>query len=229
MTIAVILAAGKGERLGEIARTTPKPMLPVLGKPILEHTIELCKAHGITDLLINLHHQPDIIQNHFGDGSKWGVRIRYRYEPDILGTSGAIRNFREEIGHEPFFVLYGDNGFDYDLTDMKRQHDKSTAAMTIAVFHLDDARQSGLVTISDDNRVLAFQEKPQGDRPIPGWVNAGLYLMKPSLVEDIPHGSSDFGKDVIPDLLRKGTRIQAMRMDHPVKAIDTPELYKQWT
>ena len=112
---AVILAAGKGERLGNITQRIPKPMIPINGKPILEYNIELCKKNGIDEIFINLHHLPHKIKKYFGDGSRFGVRIKYKYEAEILGTAGGVKNFQEDLGTDPFFVLYGDNLIDMDL------------------------------------------------------------------------------------------------------------------
>ena len=107
---AVILAAGKGERLGAITQVIPKPMIKIAGKPILEHNILMCKKNGVEEILINLHHLPHVIKNYFGNGEKWGVSISYKYEPKLLGTSGTVSNYKDFL-KKPFFVIYGDNYF----------------------------------------------------------------------------------------------------------------------
>ena len=94
---AVVLAAGRGQRLGELTKTLPKPMIEINGKPVLEHNLEMCRKAGVHDIYMNLHHLPDIIRNYFGDGSKYGVHITYNYEPDLLGTAGALIPFKNEL------------------------------------------------------------------------------------------------------------------------------------
>lgn len=223
---AVVLAAGKGARLGELMKSLPKPLLPIDGKPILEHNIEWCRKNGVDKIFINLHHLPEAIRAHCGDGSKWGVSIAYKQEDSLLGTSGAVKNFERELGGEPFLVLYGDNWVDYDLAAMARRHAAEKADMSLAVFQLEDVRSSGVATLDAADRVVEFIEKPA--RGGGGWANMGVYVMNPALLADISPGFSDFGKDVIPRLIRQGRKILGLKMDHKVKAVDTPALYREW-
>ena len=116
---ALILAAGKGSRLGPYTKHIPKPMIEIDNKPILQHNIELCRKSGISDIFINLHYLPDKISKYFGDGSKFDVNITYNYESDLLGTAGALLEFKKEFLNEPFFVLYGDNYSNFDLNELK--------------------------------------------------------------------------------------------------------------
>lgn len=225
---AVILAAGKGERLGEVSAALPKPLVPVDGKPILFHLVDLCAHQGVDQIYVNLHHLGDAIEAALGDGSRFGVPIRYKRESELLGTAGAVKNFEAELRGAPFFVLYGDNLMDYDLRDMLDAHRRANAEMTLAVFDLPDTRISGAVELDETGRVTGFFEKRPASEPTPGLVNAGLYVMEPSLLSAIPAGPCDFGRDVIPAFLKAGRRIHAVKMDHPVKAIDTPELYRRW-
>jgi NDP-sugar pyrophosphorylase family protein len=254
---AVILSAGKGERLGQVTQTIPKPMIKLDGKPILQRNIEWCRSYGVTELFINLHHLPDVITSFFSDGSAFDVKITYQVEKELLGTSGTIKSFESFLKDEPFLVLYGDNAFDYNLSSFINAHKKNKPDMTMAVFHLEDVRHSGVVTINKNGFVTDFVEKPKvinddvnhghraggsggatretwsgtrATRPMlsGGLVNAGLYLMEPELLADIPAGFSDFGKTIIPLFLQKGLRISAVTMDHAVKAVDTPDLYQKW-
>ncbi|MBI4424303.1 MAG: nucleotidyltransferase family protein [Elusimicrobia bacterium] len=224
--IAVILAAGEGRRLGKLTESVPKPLLRIGGRTILEHNVALCKAHGFDRLFINLHHLPEAIRAHIRDGAKWGVSVTYRYEETLLGTSGAVKSFEPQLGSEPFLVLYGDNRVEYDLGAFMRRHVATAADMSIAVFRLGDVRHSGVATLDAEDRIVAFVEKP-ADKPEGGWVNMGVYAMNPALLRGLPAGFSDFGKDVIPRLVREGRRVLAVRMDRKVGAVDTPELYRQ--
>lgn len=225
---AVILAAGKGERLGETTRRTPKPMLRIEGKPILEHNIEWCRKHGFTRLFINLHHLPAAIKGRFGDGSRLGVTIVYKTEKKLLGTAGAVRRFAPALRGGPFLVLYGDNWVDYDLSALMKRHLRARADMSIAVFRLADVRLSGVVVLDRAGWIKSFVEKPKAASAKPGLVNAGVYVMNPELLKDIPRGFSDFGRDVIPRLLERGRRVLGVRMTRKVRAVDTPELYRRW-
>jgi NDP-sugar pyrophosphorylase family protein len=203
-------------------------LLPIRGKPILEHNIELCARHGITRLFINLHHRPMMIRRRLGDGSRWGVSIRYKFEPELLGTAGGVKNFESWLGPDPFFVIYGDNWIDYDLTFMLARHAAAKADMSVAVFPMPDARQSGVVLMTRSGRIREFVEKPASKRPRRGWVNMGVYVMEPRLLAGIPPGASDFGRDVIPRFLKDGLKVMAVKMPRIVRYIDTPELYEKW-
>ncbi|MHB2025432.1 MAG: nucleotidyltransferase family protein [Elusimicrobiota bacterium] len=228
MTEAVILAAGKGKRLGMVTRAIPKPLLCIRGKPILEHNVEWCRKHGIKKLFINLHHLPRMVTGHFGNGSKWGVSIVYHLEKKLMGTSGAVKAFQKKIGKRPFFIIYGDNYVPYDLKAMMRRHIAAKADMSLAVFKLKTLKNSGAVLLNSSNRILEFKEKPTGKPPKNAWVNAGVYVMNPALARAIPSGFSDFGRDVIPRFLRLGYKLHAVKMRKKVGAVDTPELYRQW-
>ena len=225
---AVILCAGKGTRLGSLTKSCPKPLLKIRGKAILEHNVELCARHGVTRLFINLHHRPEMIRRRFGDGSRWGVSIKYLFERSLLGTAGGVKNFERWLGPDPFLVIYGDNWIDYDLTALLERHVASKADMSVAVFPMPDARQSGVVLMTASGRIREFVEKPASNRPRSGWVNMGVYVMEPRLLGSIPPGASDFGRDVIPRFIRDGRKIMAVKMSRIVRYIDTPELYEKW-
>jgi NDP-sugar pyrophosphorylase family protein len=222
----VLLAAGKGERLGSITRALPKPMLEVLGKPIILHNIEMCQRAGVSRFYVNLHHCPEKITGFLGDGRKWGVQIDYAYEETLLGTSGALTGFRRFLKEQPFYVVYADNFSDYDLANMWQRHSAARAEMSIAVFELEETRNSGVVVMDGGGWVRRFVEKPRvpiGSR----WVSSGIYVLEPVILDAIPEGASDFGRDIIPRLVADGRRIMGYKVDHKVLAIDTPELLSQ--
>lgn len=223
---AVLLAAGKGERLGVVTQSLPKPMFALNGKPILQWNVELCRRHGITDLYINLHHLPEIITDHFGNGSRFGVSIHYTHEPVLLGTAGGVKQFHQYFGNEDVLVIYADNFFDYDLNALYCHHQQAKADMTIALFHLDDVRLSGVAVMDCEGWIQEFVEKPQGEPPS-HWVNAGLYVLSPFMFAEIPDGFCDFGREVIPNMLSSGRKVAGMIFDHKVIAIDTPELLQK--
>lgn len=225
---AVFLAGGKGERLGEVTKVTPKPMLPVLGKPVIVHNIEMCRQFGITDIYINLHHLPEIIMDYLGDGRRFGVSFSYSLEETPLGTAGSIKRIAEKLYGESFFVIYADNYSNYNLGTIYDRHRKANADMSIALFELEDISQSGVALMDEGGWIYKFVEKPKKDDDINShWVNAGIYLMEPKLLDLIPTGFSDFGRDVIPQYIAGGYKVLGVKMPTPVLTIDTPALLEE--
>jgi len=211
---ALILAAGKGTRLKELTKEIPKVMLDVGGKPCLRYNIELLKKHGITEIAINTHVFPEQIKNYFGDGSKFGVKIKYSYEPIILGTSGALNNFRE-IFDDTFIVVYGDVIHQTNLAEMIKLHKQKRAFATLALDDRDSTGK-GVVLLDKEFKVLKFVEKPE--ERIPGTlINSGIYILEPEILENIPEGFSDFGKDIFPRLLESGKKMYGFKTE---KVID---------
>jgi NDP-sugar pyrophosphorylase family protein len=217
---AVILAAGKGSRLKPLTDSLPKVMVPVCGKPVLEHHIENLARAGITEIFVNLHHLPDVITKHCGDGSRWGVHIDYSYEPDILGTAGAIKKLKRLLSGGPFLVLYGDNFLEIDLSKFIGAAEVNAGVGTVAVFEKADVSGSGILELSTDNKVIRFKEKPAPDEVFSHWVNAGLFLFRSGIFDFIPTGFSDFGVDVIPALIRKKGCLSAYKLSGHVWALD---------
>ena len=224
---AVILAAGKGERLGTITQEIPKPMIEIAGKPILEHNILMCKNNGIEEIFINLHHLPLIIKHYFGNGERWGVKISYKYEPKLLGTAGAVNNFCKELLNMPFFVIYGDNYFDFDLHLLRQFHEEKQSDFTIALCQLDDVSHSGIAELTNNGKINSFIEKPINDRSNNSWINAGIYFVEPKILNEIKKGYTDFGHDVIPLLIKCGYNVYGYKMKNKVVPIDTPELIEK--
>jgi NDP-sugar pyrophosphorylase family protein len=222
---ALILAAGKSSRLGELGAHLPKPMLPLQGRPVLEWTIERLRSSGVSDLLINLHHAPAVIRHHFGDGSGWGVRITYLLEEQILGTAGAVRNAWDVLIDDTFLVVYGDTVLDWDPEPMLLEHRKLRPLGTIAVAEVEDPSQLGVVCFDEQRRIQMFVEKPGPRRELGRWVNAGLLVFEPSVFEYIPAGCSDFGRDVLPTILGRGGSLRAYPRPRPLVLIDTPDQY----
>ena len=226
MMKAVILAAGKGERLREVTHNIPKPMIQFRGKPILEHNIELCRRFGATEIYINTHHLPDVIRRYFGDGSRLGVRIEYSFEPELLGTSGGVKSFERYLRGESFFVLYGDNFSDYDLAALRERQMEERVLAMIAFHWRDDTSSSGVAEFDDKGRILRFVEKPAPGESASHWVNAGIYYFREDILSHIPDGYSDFGKDIFPALLKKKIPIFGICARADVKAFDTPDMFR---
>ena len=221
---AMILAAGRGTRLGELGAEVPKSMLPLAGRPVLEWTLDTLQAAGIVEVVINLHHAAEVIPKHFGDGSGRGIRIEYVYEPELLGTAGPVRNARSVLGSDRFLVVYGDTVVDWDPRPMLADHVAAGAVASIAVSEVADPSNLGVVLFDADRRINRFFEKP-GRRPELGrWVNAGLYVLEPEVFEAIPAaGFSDFGSSIFPALLEQDRVLRAYPRPRPLTVLDTPE------
>jgi len=246
---AIILAAGKGKRLGRVVGKVPKPMVRIGGKSILERNVEWISDNGVRDVYINLHHLPDVIRGYFKDGSRWGVKITYSYEPELLGTAGAVRKIAEECWqlhtnsrsapltpsnledkqkgktNNAFLVIYGDNLFDCDLREIMNFHKEKKGIATIAVYEKDDVSQSGIVVLDIDNKILRFTEKPKPEEVLSHLVNTGLYILEPDVLNYIPSNEVlDFGKNVFPEMIQKGENIFGIAVEGNLTAIDTLEL-----
>ncbi len=222
---AVILAAGKGERLGELTRNIPKPMIRIRGNPILEKVILLCKQAGIDEILINLYHLPEVITEYFKDGSEFGVKISYYLEKEILGTAGAVVPMMQELGESPFFVLYGDNFLEIDLESVIEFHREKQSDFTIVTHKREDVTNSGVVVLNNEMAVTDFVEKPKAKIPDSKWVNAGIYFINSTnIIKPIIKPNDDFGRDVIPILLDSNHSLFGYKMKQQVWAVDTPQM-----
>ena len=229
----IILAGGAGTRLRERLGDLPKPMIPIAGKPLLEHQVELAKKHGFTDLIFFVHYGADLIEKHFGDGEKFGVRIRYVLEKEPLGTAGAVLAGFENLA-ERFVVLYGDTMVNVDLERIWRAHEKAGAAATLLLHPNDHPFDSDLVEIDANSFVAAFHNRPHAENV---WrqnlVNAGLYVLEKSALQkcaDVKPQKADskildFGKDIFPALVVRGEKLLGYNSPEFIKDIGTPARY----
>ena len=220
---ALVLAASKGTRLGPLTNHVPKPMLPIGGRPLLEHVIELLRRHGITDIAVNLHYQPDAILRHFGSGEAWGVHLRYSYEASLLGSAGTALRHLAWVYPDPFLVYYGDVYSDMNLTELIEQHRSGRAAATIAVNLVDGQTRSSIVEFDADRRVRRFVEPPPDDQVLSRWSNSGIYVLNPEVLRFVSDIPSDFGHDVFPRLLEADVPLQAYPTTSTLIHIGTPE------
>jgi NDP-sugar pyrophosphorylase family protein len=203
----MILAAGKGTRLEPLTRDIAKPMVTIGDRPVLEHTIEWLRSHGITDICINLHYKPESITRWFEDGSRFGVSLTYSYEEVILGTAGAVR----QVAHyfrEPFLVVYGDVLTNMNVTALRRFHEEHRAAITVALYHVENPSACGIVQLDDASRILRFIEKPKPEQAFTDLASAGVLVVDPLVFDYIPQGVfSDFGSDIFPALLANNVKL----------------------
>ncbi len=225
---AVVLAAGRGSRLASLTTAVPKPMLPVGGRPVIAHLLDLLSRMGVPEVFINLHHHPDVLRSYCGDGSRWGVRITYAVEAELQGTAGALRNFVPWLGDAPFLLAYGDNYFECDPVPLRSFHEERQALATIALFPKEDVTGSGVVQLDAEGRVVRFVEKPSPAQALGHLVNGGLYVLSPAILPLLPDKvPCDFGYDVFPALVASGRSVYGRVLEGAVWPIDTPELYQR--
>ena len=225
MKTAVVLSAGLGTRLRPLTLTCPKPMVPVAGAPLLERTIRHLASHGVSDVCLNLHHLPQVVLDHFGDGSAFGVRLHVSLEPELLGTAGALNAFREHLG-EPFIVWYGDVLSAFNVTAFGEHH-RAKAGLcaglcTVGLYRVDNPTQCGLVDMDGQGRITRFVEKPS--RAFTDLANAGIYACQPQVLDFIaPSGFSDFGRDVFPAMLEAGAALYGYPIEDFLIDVGSPE------
>lgn len=227
MTCAMILCAGFGTRLNELTKNSPKPMLKIGDKPILEHTILNLKRAGITVFVINLHYLADHITSHFGDGSSLGVKIHYSYENEPLGTAGAVKKVESLLSvHDNFLVIYGDIVTNQDFSQLLQFHSSEKKALGSIILH-ERAKSNSIVEIDENNKITNFIERPNEEQLMQkkqNWVNSGLYCFSKEILSRIPEGKSDFPKEIFPELVGEGLLYGFPLQGYRV-AIDTPERY----
>lgn len=225
----LILAGGKGTRLRPLTVNTPKPIVPICNRAFLLYQIEMLRRAGITNIALCLSYQPSKIEQLLGDGSEYGVRLRYTVEPQPMGTAGAYK-YAAELITEPTVVFNGDILTDLELKAVIREHQERQAAATVVLQPVEDPRAYGLVETESDGRVRCFKEKPKTEAEITtNNINAGTYVLEPHILDYIPaHESYSFEYQLFPSLLAKGEKFYA----HIPKRsywidIGTPERYLQ--
>lgn len=220
----MVLAAGKGTRLGAVTGDIPKPMVVVNGRPILDWTLEALARYGVRDVVINTHHRADVITGFCGDGSRWGLRIQYSPESRLQGTAGALRPWRQFFDRT-FFVVYGDNMSTCRYDRLLEAHRTRHADATVALFWRPDPTASGIAALDDEDWIARFVEKPSPDQVFSRWVNAGVLVIEPHLLETITDPDPvDFSRDLLPQWTAE-RRVLGYRMSDEEKLwwIDTPE------
>lgn len=222
---AILLAGGQGRRLRSITGKLPKPMVPLVGVPVLDRLLELLRRNGFTDVCATLCYRPDAIQEHCGDGS-YGVHLRYRIETEPRGTAGAVRACSDFYGRDDFLVISGDAACSFDLLQLYRQHQSSGAAVTVALYPDAEPLQYGLVLQDREGYVRHFIEKPDWPRVVTDLVNTGIYIVSPRAMTYVPEDTPfDFANDLFPLLLAADEPILGVPMDGYWCDIGTPRAY----
>jgi len=230
---AIVLAAGLGTRLGRLTSDRPKCMMPIGGRPLIEHLVRWLHAHGVDEIAINLHHRPEAIVEHLGTGASLGVRITYSHEEQLLGTAGAAKRL-EGYFDGPFLVVYGDGYTNFDLSRLLRahaaRHVPGVAHVTMAFHRVPDPTTQGVATLDAQGRVTRFVEKPAPSEVFSDLASAGVLAIDRELLGLIPTGPpSDFGRDILPLALRSGVAIygECLRDDEILIDIGTPAAYRR--
>jgi Nucleoside-diphosphate-sugar pyrophosphorylase involved in lipopolysaccharide biosynthesis/translation initiation factor 2B, gamma/epsilon subunits (eIF-2Bgamma/eIF-2Bepsilon) len=228
---ALILAGGKGTRLRPLTVYTPKPIVPVLNRPFLLYQIDILRRAGIKEIILSLNYQPDKIQHVLGNGSDFGVHIRYVTEPSPMGTAGAYKFAASEI-RDTTVVFNGDILTDLDISEVIKNHKEREAEASIVLTPVENPTAYGLVETDDDFRVLRFREKPKPEELNElktRNINAGIYVLEPSVLDLIPEGENySFEYGLFPDLLNRGKNFFAFVMEKNYwRDIGTPQSYLQ--
>ncbi|MEO8322869.1 MAG: NDP-sugar synthase, partial [Actinomycetota bacterium] len=201
---AVIMAGGEGSRLRPLTSNVPKPMLPVVNRPLMEHIIELLRSHGITDITATVQFLASVIRNYFLDGSDLGVSLSYSTEDVPLGTAGSVLNAKELLSGT-FLVISGDALTDLDLTTVVDFHRSKGAAATLVLKRMADPLEFGIVMTSEDGRIERFLEKPTWGQVFTDTINTGIYVLEPEVLDLIPPDQPyDFSSELFPLMLEKG-------------------------
>lgn len=225
---AVILAGGEGKRLKSVTGELPKPMVPLIGMPVLERIVGHLRRAGFTELCCALCYRPEVIRDYFGDGSRFGVHMEYREQTEPIGTAGSVLQCRDFYGDEDFLVMSGDAVTDFDLAVLMERHKRARAAATIALHPNAEPLQYGLVLLDRDSRVRHFVEKPDWPQVVTNLVSTGIYVLSPKAMRYVPEGQTfDFAKDLFPMLLSGGERILGVPMEGYWCDIGTPRAYYQ--
>ncbi len=223
----MILAAGEGKRLRPLTRYLPKPMLPLAGRPLLEHIIIHLRDCGITRLAINLHHLPEAVMGYFGAGSRWGVSLRYSVEEQLLGSAGGVKRL-QPFFDDTFLLYYGDVYTQADLRPMIEFHRRSGAAATMGLYRVPDPWNRGIVQLDDAGTIVKFVEKPPREQVFSDLANAGIYVLEPEVLDMIPEGRVwDFGQDVFPAMLAKDIHVAGYVIEDILIDIGLPDKYQQ--
>jgi mannose-1-phosphate guanylyltransferase len=222
---AMVLAAGLGTRLRPITYDMPKPMVPVLNRPVMEHILRLLARHGFEQTIANLHWFPDLIEGHFGDGSAFGIELSYSPEEQLLGTSGGVRNAAGFLG-DSFLIISGDALTDIDLTAMREFHESHRGVATLATKRVADTSQFGVAITGSDGRIQGFQEKPDPAEALSDLANCGIYMFRSEIFDFFPPpgaskaagpgdppGFADWAMDVFPRLLEADVPFYSHEID----------------
>jgi mannose-1-phosphate guanylyltransferase / phosphomannomutase len=224
---AVVMAGGEGTRLRPLTSNQPKPMVPIVGKPCMEHILELLKQHGFEDVLVTVAFLPQAIRSYFGGGESLGLEIEYSVEESPLGTAGSVRLASGKLD-DTFLVISGDALCDVDLSELVRSHREKGAAVTIGLKSVENPLEFGIVVTDEEGRVERFLEKPSWSQVFSDTINAGIYVLEPEVLRHIPTDRSyDFSKELFPLLLEMGRPMYGYVFDDYWQDIGNLDQFRQ--
>src|SRR5579871_1098906 len=210
---AVVMAGGEGSRLRPLTVTRPKPMVPIVGRPVMEHILNLLKAHGITDVVVTVQYMASAIEDYFGDGSQFGMHISYSREEVPLGTAGSVKN-AEALLDEPFLVISGDALTDFNLSDIIKFHQNRKSLATLTLAHVANPLEYGVIITDDAGHIRQFLEKPSWGEVFSDTINTGIYVLDPKIFSYFERDKPfDFSQELFPMMLAKGDPIYGFTSD----------------
>ncbi len=225
---AVVMAGGFGTRIQPLTNSRPKPMLPVMNKPMMEHTMMMLKDLGITEFIILLYFKPEIIQDYFKDGSDFGINISYVVPDDDYGTAGAVKLAQEFIGDENFIIISGDLVTDFNFQELFDFHKKKKSKLSIGLTSVENPLQFGVVIANEDNVIEKFLEKPSWGEVFSDTINTGIYIIEPEILDFIPAGENfDFAKDLFPTLMEQKIELMAYNLQGYWRDVGNPQSYRE--
>lgn len=238
---AMILGAGKGTRVQPITHEIPKPMIPLVRKPVMAYLVELLKKHGVDEIMVNTSHLAPIIENYFRDGEQFGVSMAYSYEGYIaaglaisspVGSAGGMKKIQDFSGFfdETFVVLCGDAWIDLDISKALEIHRQKQAIASVIVREVpsDEVFKYGIVQLDENDRIVQFQEKPDPRQAVSNVANTGIYIFEPEIFDYIPAGTSyDIGSQLFPRLVSEGLPFYAINL--PFQWLDIGNIQDVWT
>lgn len=211
---AVIMAGGEGTRLRPLTSHRPKPLVPALNMPIMEHIVLLLKEHGIVDIVVTLHYLADEIEGYFGDGSEWGVNIVYSVEDTPLGTAGSVKQAEEFLRDDTFIIISGDALTDINLDKAIKYHQEKKSLVSIVLSHVPNPLEFGVVITDDSGHIRRFLEKPSWGEVFSDTVNTGMYILEPEILDYMEMGKNyDWSQHIFPQILSEGKPIYGYVMD----------------
>ena len=220
------MGGGEGTRLRPMTANQPKPLLPVVNKPIMEHVLRLLKRHGFAETVVTVQFLASLVRNYFGDGEDVGLSLTYATEETPLGTAGSVKNAEDGLRSGPFLVISGDALTDIDLSAMVQHHKKQGALVTVGLARVPNPLEFGIIIVGEDGRIQRFLEKPTWGQVFSDTVNTGIYVMEPEVLAEVPAGeTADWSADIFPQLLKTGAPLYGWIADGYWEDVGSHESY----
>ena len=224
---AVVMAGGFGNRIQPLTNSRPKPMLPIINKPMMEHTMMTLKDLGVKEFIVLLYFKPEIIKDYFGDGSDFGIKVSYVVPDDDYGTAGAVKLAQELIGDDNFIIISGDLVTDFDFQKIFDYHAQKKSKLTITLTSVDNPLEFGVVIANEEGKIEKFLEKPSWGEVFSDTINTGIYIIEPEILNYIPKNEEfDFAKDLFPLLMREDIDLMAGYAEGYWRDVGNPESYR---